>query len=349
MKKTTMFKKMTAVVLAGIMAASTGTAAFAEEINQEIVAENSPSDFILNNAQAHLSLFYGETSDKYYIGTEIPSYTMEGSQVIPLETMSYYPIYCADKPVGVFSVHSNSNGGLTLSYSEELFDQNTAFDMDANYCILLNEEGAHIANANTISDIDKNKAYTPSVAAKTAIPDLTYSAKAGRSNYLDVDTSWNQGSTGLCWAGTVWAIGRYIYRDKTLPFTGDPYEIADELGIGYNEGLRISRINDAFGLYNLESSKYEVSDKGYIIASIDNGKPICANWQNPNAGHVMTLCGYTVEGPALFTLKFMDTLSHSHPESAVIRTYSSTTSTFEAPGLMKDGTVFTLASIHGVF
>lgn len=350
MKKTSLFKKMTAVVLAGIMVASMGTAtAFAGEVNQEIAADNSLSDFILNNAQAHLSLFYGETSDEYYIGAEIPSYTMEGNQAFPLETTSYYPIYCADKPVGVFSVHSNSDGGVTLSYSEELFGQKIDLDMNANYCILSNEEGMHITNVNAISDIDGRTAYTPAIATKTAIPALTYSTKAGKSNYLNVDTSWNQGTTGLCWAGTIWAIGRYIYRNKTLPFTGSPYDIADELNISYDKGIPLNRLNEAFGLYNLTSSQYAISNKSYIIASIDDGKPIFAYWNCSSGAHAMTLCGYTVGGSNLMTIKCMDTLSFSHPESGVIRTYSSTSSTYEESGIMSDGSVLTLTRLYGVY
>lgn len=126
MKK--LIKKITAMILAGVMAANMGAAAFAE-FDNETVTENVQSDFILNNIRAHLSLYYGEASDKYYIGTEIPSYAVKGDKFVASKDTSYYPIYRESKPVGTFSIHTNSNGGLTFSYSEELFDRKTVLDI----------------------------------------------------------------------------------------------------------------------------------------------------------------------------------------------------------------------------
>lgn len=106
--------------------------------------------------------------------------------------------------------------------------------------------------------------------------------KCGITNFL------RQGNYGLCWACTVGTIVNY----KTgLNLTG--MDIADRMGIGYDDGGTIYQIQQALGLYGLSYTvKTSKPSFAQVKSNIDADRPFGICLTASNAGHAITGYGY---------------------------------------------------------
>jgi len=99
-----------------------------------------------------------------------------------------------------------------------------------------------------------------------------------------------QGNNGLCWAASVASVGKYKTNiSKTAK------EVADQMGVGYNEGANIylasEALSNVFGIRSTAVSGYfrNISDIADVLLT---GNPIIAGFSNSSSGHMVVISGY---------------------------------------------------------
>lgn len=106
--------------------------------------------------------------------------------------------------------------------------------------------------------------------------------KCGITNFL------HQGNYGLCWACTVGTIVNYKTGSN---LTG--MNIADRMGIGYNDGATIYQMQQALELYGLSYAvKTSKPSFAQVKSNINDDKPFGICLSASNAGHAITGYGY---------------------------------------------------------
>ncbi|SFQ03236.1 hypothetical protein SAMN02910358_00453 [Lachnospiraceae bacterium XBB1006] len=111
----------------------------------------------------------------------------------------------------------------------------------------------------------------------------TVTKKCGITNFL------LQGNYGLCWACTVGTITNFM-TGRNL--TGK--NVADMMGIGYDDGATIDQIRTALGCYGLSFSVYNNKlPFSQIKNNVNADKPFGICLSTYNAGHAITGYGYS--------------------------------------------------------
>lgn len=111
----------------------------------------------------------------------------------------------------------------------------------------------------------------------------TVTKKCGITNFL------LQGNYGLCWACTVGTITNFM-TGRNL--TGK--NVADMMGIGYDDGATIDQIRTALGRYGLSFSVYNNRlPFSQVKNNINADKPFGICLSTYNAGHAITGYGYS--------------------------------------------------------
>ncbi len=322
MKKT--FKRTMGMAMAAVMSVTMAVVmpAAAEEITENVIT----FDDVLETLSYHLTAYYGVTGDDYYIGSEIPSYSVIDGEVEFFNGTLYYPVYCEDEAVGVFYVYFDDDGGATFSYTDMLAEQLEEPAPTDNYCLFLDEENEYIVSeTKTYSLSDNDILFTSTNAEKILVPSAVNMTRAASSKSLSVPV-WNQTQNGtyygLCWAGSMWSIGKYLTGISSYT----PFTIADEMGIGYWEGANSSAVITGFSdLYDLSAKRTSKPTNARIMTYINNGTPIYMSMDGDvdNKGHAMVLRGYTdTDTENTFVIITMD------PYGGTTRTMSSKTSTY---------------------
>lgn len=97
-----------------------------------------------------------------------------------------------------------------------------------------------------------------------------------------------QGNYGLCWACTVGTIVDFKLNKQL-----EGKDVANMMGIGYDDGATTDEIRVALGKYGLSYKTYNSKlPFSQIQSNIDNDRPFAICMQASNAGHAITGYGY---------------------------------------------------------
>lgn len=353
MKRT--LKKVTAMILAGIMTVNMSIGAWADESNQSVLntdnlenISNETAKAIPNTVKQHLSALMSNEYDNKLsrsknntaeIGNAIPVYEINGQSIEKIEHIKYYPVYISGELVGILT-DTEIDGGHSFSYSYDLAEKiNNKLSENQKFCFLCEPDILYLYTNNELSVLMQynnavvhkdlklsdslfETAQYKAVADEITLNDPSVSTLAvGDSKVLNVPT-WNQTVNGvfygLCWAGAAWAVGVY----KTGITTYTPFTIADKLGIGYNTGAFNKDVINGLKLYGLSSYSGVTATSSQIKYYIDNDMPIIMSLQTSTKGHNLTIKGYNQPTSDVFTIVVMDTYG------GVTRGLSSTNGTY---------------------
>lgn len=95
---------------------------------------------------------------------------------------------------------------------------------------------------------------------------------------------------GLCWAATTATIVNYRSGKKQL----EAYNVADYMGIGYDQGGTLNDIKNAIGHYGFSYTAVQQQiSLNNVISMIDAKKPIAMCAYASAGGHAVTIVGYS--------------------------------------------------------
>ena len=280
-----------------------------------------------------------ETSTIIY-GSKIPVYNYDAGLLSKSDKLTFYPVYINDTLCGY--VRETINNGVSyLSYSNEFVTDVLSFAL-AKYNFICTDSYIYVSSNNNLKklgcismgfDSKKNEDrdyeclmesidgfamefYDISCKEnKIDISDFINSKSDPILYWLDDIQPWEQPyQSGLCWAGSVEAVGEHISNN----YNYSPSDIATIMGIG-SEGAYNYQVKNALSsIYNVSTDTSEsIPSYSYIVYKIGsgNGKPIIAGLQSTSAGHYMTIIGYgtdCVNNHVLYYVKVMDTIGGTY-------------------------------------
>lgn len=283
--------------------------------------ESRLKDILLVHYDDNLS-----NSDKFSYGNAIPCYNYVNGEYAEINNMKLYPIYRNGIVIGTLK-ETFADSESQFSYSEEyaaeinehISTENSAFNFvfeDDNLFICSNGEAEFVnsytpTTCKSVASFNVKTTEVLKVYSETSRDTFSINADARAdviTKYLSV-APWNQGQTGLCWAGTVEAIGEFV----TNNYSYTPWTIADAMGIGYNEGSSIGDSRDALSqLYGLNASVMGgVPYYTVIVNEINSNQPMYMGLQASTKGHAVTLIGYGATSSKYY-IRIMDTYGGSY-------------------------------------
>ena len=276
-------------------------------------------------------------SASYALGDKIPVYELDNGKITLNNGAEYYPVYGNQKMLGIFTVNDAQSPEPTYSFGQDfalelsnitnnglsdyflLIDGNklhayvnNQFKLVKDFTCILGSRETKLSNSASmeaekeiLSNKDKllftNNKNLSSVSIASS-PSLQRSS--GTVLYID---TFNQGNTELCWAVTVWTIGKFI----TDNFSYTPLSVAQSQGLGaYTTGDIDDGLKAFKDCYSLDGTKRDgILTRDELEAEIDDSRPVYTAWYNDSFqyGHTVAMCGYGIDN-GIYTVDIMESL-----------------------------------------
>ena len=255
-------KKILCILLALALLFSLSAPVYAFEELQLFQMEHSYCDDTVRGIQEMVSAKYSSVGTSIIVAKGLSVYNADTGVSVKL-----LPVYVDDQCVGV--VHLDCSDNFVLSSDTTIYE--AVFALEPDQYILYVTDGVYYAESDDAVIILGTTGFV--VSGNAVFPDLTFDEKVTEINtsgnysmepVSSVVNEWfavstgvsaravvpglqeeicnitnfvNQGNYGLCWAACVATIVNY---KKNLSLTAK--NVADRVGIGYNEGANIIEI-----------------------------------------------------------------------------------------------------------
>lgn len=311
-------KKLLCILLALALLFSLSAPVYAFEEFQLFQMEHSYCEDIIQGIQKMVSVKYSS------IGTGIT--VTKGLSVYNADTgvsVKLLPVFVDDQCVGV--VHLDSSENFVLSSDTTIYD--AVFTLEPDQYILYVTDGVYYAESDDAVIILGTTGFV--VSRNAVFSDLTFDEKVTEINtygnysmepvssvvnewfavstgvsaravvpglqeeICDITDFVDQGNYGLCWAACVATIVNY---KKNLSLTA--INVADRVGIGYDDGANIIEITDALGEYGLTYS-YNAGKAPWSNskAKLQADRPFIIALTSEIGGHALTVYGFYCNQP----------------------------------------------------
>lgn len=109
------------------------------------------------------------SSGNYTLGESIPVYYLENQTLEKYDSTEYYPVYCDDIPVGIFSINGKNTKNPTYSFGEDFIDYLNI--ENNNYFLVITENqifSVNDQNANEVISYDMSLMDVTELTTKNA-------------------------------------------------------------------------------------------------------------------------------------------------------------------------------------
>lgn len=287
--------------------------------------ENDNMSDDIEKIQRLLLCVYDDKYSKLDICEYVSFYNNDDDEVIYI-----YPIYSNSECVLLGL--SDGNGNVTLSEDISMYEKIVYSDCEGE-CVPFFENGAlYFQNDNECKRVykiyedsgdDENFQYVDNITEVGKFKESLYNVSEKNivksidldsdEKYMSVITSSNklgsislatkkcnitnfvsQGNDGLCWAASVATIVNYKRGLGVHGYTAR--NIADEMGIGYNEGCSVDEARAALARYGLSYNILKDKMSWYSIKrNISLDKPFMIGLKCDNGKHFITGYGYVCD------------------------------------------------------
>ncbi len=250
--------------------------------------------------------------DQLAICKPIKPYNYESKNIQVIEDIEYYPVISGDNIVGNFTVCYGESGDYSVSFDTQFVKElNKYYSKNEKFALIHNNGELIVKNKNSVTKIISSEGKnTIKQSAKDVmmgndgieltniekmgnITSAETLAQASASTYKRIDMLYvSQGSYNLCWAAVAASMGEY-YTGTTKTAT----YVADQLGIGYNDGGTVIDTKDALDtIYGKNAvAGAWILDQSSVVQAIDADTPIAASFGSSTGsmGHQVVICGYS--------------------------------------------------------
>lgn len=257
------------------------------------------------------------------------------------DEMYYYPVLDAQDNIVLLICIIGTTDGWRISATEELVQQlNNIEHFDSNYILYVTDDGIYAENkGNKIvlessGECDNNSfdKYSYDLKKQIIVDSVDYFVKAdinmvfnnnvekagytpsfsmnsSESKQCKLFNEKGQGNYGLCWAATVATISNY--RSGTNVTAKN---VADQMGIGYNDGGTIAQAQQALkkqGLIysNKNGDANNIMSWNGVKTNVSNKYPIYVHGKGTSSAHAVTVYGYTVAAGKCYVLLWNSALN----------------------------------------
>lgn len=257
------------------------------------------------------------SGDQLQLGGQIPVYEYTDFNISEFSQVSYYPVYLNNVVIGVLGVHGDK-ASPTYSFSQDWASNINKYlnNGQEDFCIIVTNDSLYFKTDEDVQIIEEysfasssiehlENGYSDKKMGQDMNPTDYYSAKEGYSldiplqsrgaQVIEVNAGTYKQSYGECWAVSVMLTGKFL--TKSNKYT--PLQIADKMGIGYNEGAYDSDVVNALSkCYDITGSKKGKLTPNQVKTYMNNQKPGIINWQSTNFAHYTVLCGFSSDSLA---------------------------------------------------
>lgn len=290
------FKRMITLVLCAVLTLSVNYApAKAQSTDCDTYVLQQAYEFMQIVTEDAATFGLSSSAKEFTLSQCIPVYNVTEGKFTQSSDVDLYFVLDGKTPVGELTViKDEADLEPAVQFSTDLANTYKTYGKDQFTVVLGDKTPYFCQNSATNTQIVSTTAITNQGSTSTGIKRAASRASYPTSYYANLPIV-NQGNYGVCWAAALASVGQY-----RTGIVKTPFEVADYMGIGYDDGGNAYDIQEALqSIYGVTATIVGGAlSTTQLKQYLTNGYGIVGSFftADYSAGHAVGINGYKVSG-----------------------------------------------------